>query len=182
MNVSSLIWAVLVVGGIALFVYIQLLIKKSIEPDEHTNCECTGCCGGDCNCDYIPDPGNAPTMEAILADQHFIAGMGEFVAFHGDYAPINPSYSDVVNKRSVFAELQVPAETLLAIMERLADTNQALHTVLQYFGYCTNDLSLSQLLKIDDKLYRCNVCGYWCGHGVGILKSLWKCPRCASVD
>ena len=160
----------ILVGNALLFVWllhrfypvpkeVLALIRNAKRADEHEQCECSGC-GGDCCCDYIPAPGNAPTMEAMLADQHYLCGANPCMDFAA--TSISNSVADIIST--------------------LHGTDKALSDVIKQFGYNNlQDLSTAQLLTIDDKLYRCNQCGFWSWHvnpHTSKYAALWTCPHC----
>ena len=128
-------------------------INPSYETDEHSKCDCVGCASGCFEC---------------LPPQAYYTGQVEF------------------NKTEVDAakSMILPHNIVYAIIEMLQGTNKQLETVLSTLGFSsTSDLSLDQLLLIDDKLYRCSACGYWSAHvnaSSAKYAALWKCPHCAS--
>jgi hypothetical protein len=87
----------------------------------------------------------------------------------------NPQMSQV----DIAKQVVLPHNIIYVIIEMLQGTKQPLEAALKDLGYSsTEDLSLAQLLILDDKLYRCNVCDYWSPHSKPIYTSLWKCPHC----
>jgi hypothetical protein len=136
---------------------VQEFLDNDISADEHTQCDCVGC-GSSC-CDCAPVPGDS-TVDSLLADQHYLCTE-------------NPCKDFAANSIS---------NSVVDIINTLRDSNKALDAVIKQFGYNNlQDLSTAQLLTIDDKLYCCNLCGYWSDHvnsHTSKYAALWTCPHC----
>ena len=120
--------------------------------DEHTNYDCVGC-ASDC---FECVPGPRP--------------------YYGASATFSKEAIDVAKG------MLLPHNIVYTIIDKLKGTRLSLEAVLSELGYnSTDDLSLVQLLMIDDRLYQCGVCDFWSEHSnpaTPKFSALWKCPNC----
>jgi hypothetical protein len=136
------------------------------DADEHAQCDCVGC-GNSC-CECVPLPSKAvqdlweSQLKATMPDQTEAAQ----------------------NVSEIAKGIVLPHNIVFVIIEMLQDTKRSLEDVMNELGYSSVDyLSLAQLLTMDDKLFRCNVCGYWGTHSnpnTSKYTALLKCQHCES--
>lgn len=48
------------------------------------------------------------------------------------------------------------------IIEELLGTSQSLENVCNYFGISVKDLIENEIKEIDEEIFQCDGCGWWC--------------------